>query len=160
MARATADEVRALLIKAGATDAEAGKVVTALESAGLSPPQMRSWLASPSRGYAVAVRTTRIGTVTADWKLVPLWAVEDGYADAVIAAAEAFAAATPEERLLARTLLCDLADVRRITLSGNFEDCTRLVDWMRDERLHDALHAVERGEIDPVQLRARGPLLP
>jgi hypothetical protein len=112
----------------------------------------------------------------------------------VIAAAESFASATPQERVIARTLLCDVAAVQRIThqdpdrvamteriaklllaklrkdvsvreaihvaLSGDFDDTTRLVDWMRDDRLPAALDALEHGTIDPVALRARGPLIP
>jgi hypothetical protein len=47
-----------------------------------------------------------------------------------------------------------------VALSGGFDDATRLVDWMRDERLPVALDALEQGTIDPVELRARGPLIP
>jgi hypothetical protein len=47
-----------------------------------------------------------------------------------------------------------------VALSGGFDDTTRLVDWMRDERLAVALDALQRGTIDRVALRARGPLVP
>jgi hypothetical protein len=44
------------------------------------------------------------------------------------------------------------------TLSGDFDDTTRLVDWMLDERLDRALQSLRDGTIDPVALRERGPM--
>jgi hypothetical protein len=128
-----------------------------------------------------------------EWKQVPTHAVESGRADAVLAAAREFAAATADERYISRTLLCELDGVRRLThgdqgreaivveiarrlkstlgkevhvnevvqqvLSGSFDgDRTRLVDWMLDDRLPDALAAIEAGRIDPVTLNQQDAL--
>jgi hypothetical protein len=43
-----------------------------------------------------------------------------------------------------------------ILLCGTFDDLTRLVDGMRDDRLGQAVDAIESGAIDPVELRALG----
>jgi hypothetical protein len=44
-------------------------------------------------------------------------------------------------------------EVVQQVLSGSFEaDHTRLIDWMLDERLPDALAAITTGRIDPVAL--------
>jgi hypothetical protein len=190
MPRATRETILDMLRREGATDAEATRIVEALEGAGLSPPAMRVWLDQPQRAYAV-----RIGIVVAgvEWKQVPTHAIEAGRADAVIAAAEEFAAATPDERYISQTMLCDLDGVRRLThgdpdrtamvvdiarrlknalrkevhvnevvqqvLSGSFDgDQTRLVDWMLDERLADALEAITTRRTDPVALNQQNAL--
>jgi hypothetical protein len=185
MPRATRDTVLDMLRTEGATDREATRIVDALEQAGLSPPQMRAWLDHPQKAYSVSIGIVLAGV---EWRQVPTHAIEDGRADAVIAAAEEFAAASSEERYISRTLLCELDGVRRLThsdpartaivvdiarrlknalrkevhvnevvqqvLSGSLVDGdqTRLVDWMLDERLADALEAITTGRIDPVAL--------
>ena len=78
MPRATVEDVAVLLVRAGATDEQAEHLVAMLGGAGLSPAQMRAWLASPSHGYSVQVDTVTIGAVTAPWQLVPSWVIEDG----------------------------------------------------------------------------------
>jgi len=129
-----------------------------------------------------------------EWRQVPTHAIEAGRADAVIAAAEEFAAATPDERYISQTLVCELDGVRRLThgdpdrtamvvdiarrlktalrkevhvnevvqqvLSGSLleGDQTRLVDWMLDERLPDALEAIATGRIDPIALNQQDAL--
>jgi hypothetical protein len=125
--------ILALLSDAGATDAEAARIVEALEKAGLNPPAMRMWLEHPRRAYAV-----RAGFVVAgvEWKQVPAHAVGAGRADAVVAAAEEFAAATPDERYVSQTLLCDLESVRRLT-HGDPDRLAMVVDIAR--RLKHAL---------------------
>lgn len=190
MPRATRDTILAMLRTEGATDVDATRIVEALGEAGLNPPAMRVWLDHPRRAYGV-----RIGIVIAgvEWKQVPTHAIESGRPDAVVAAAEEFAAATPDERFISQTLLCDLDRVRRLThrdpdrtavvvdiarrlknalhkevhvnelvqqvLSGSFEDDqTRLIDWMLDERLPDALEAIITGRIDPVALNQQDAL--
>jgi hypothetical protein len=189
MARATRQEVTALLVGEGATEPQAARIIAALDAAGLTPPRMRSWLANPDRSYGVSVGFEIFGV---DFRQVPTHAIEDGHVDAVIAAAEEFAAASADERYICLTLVCRLDDARRLThenpqrtamvkriaellhsrlrkdvavhealkttLSGDLEDLTRLADWMTDERLPRALEALETGVIDPVALRARGPL--
>jgi hypothetical protein len=72
MARATVEDIAALLVDAGATDGQAEQLIATLARAGLSPPQMRTWLASPARGYSVRVDNVTIGAVTAPWKLIRL----------------------------------------------------------------------------------------
>ena len=65
-------------------------------------------------------------------------------------------------KLLLAKLRKDVAvrEAIHVTLSGDLADMTRLVDWMGDERLPVALDALERGALDPVRLRARGPVVP
>lgn len=189
MSRATRADIVTLLTKEGAVTEEAEAIVVALERAELNPSQMRVWLADSARAYNVSVGATVLGV---DLKQVPTHAIEGGRADAVQGAAERFAAAAPEERMLCRTFLCDLDAVRRLsrgederlqllceaagllrgklkkdiavsealqtTLSGNFDDTTRLVDWMSDDRLAEAVEALRTGAIDVVELRKQGPL--
>jgi hypothetical protein len=127
MPRATRDAILEMLRTEGATDAEATRIVEVLEQAGLNAAAMRLWLSHPRRAYPV-----RIGIVVAgvEWKQVPTHAVESGRADAVVAAAEKFAAATADERFLSRTLLCDLEGVRRLT-RGDPDRTAMLVDLAR-----------------------------
>jgi hypothetical protein len=190
MPRATRDAVLAMLRAEGATGAEAIRIVQALENAGLKPPAMRIWLDHPRRAYSVNAGVVVAGV---EWQQVPTHAIEAGRADVVVAAAEAFAAATPDERYLSQTLLCDLDGVRRLThgdperiamvvdiarrlmkalrkqvhvnevvqqlLAGCFgADETRLIDWMLDERLPDALEAIRTGRVDPVALNQQNTL--
>jgi hypothetical protein len=185
MPRATRDTILDMLRAEGATDTEATRIIDALERAGLNPPQMRAWLDHPRKAYSVSIGIVIAGV---EWKQAPTHAVEVGRADAVVAAAEEFAAASPDERYISRTLLCELDGVRRLThgdpvrtgmvvgiarrlknalrkevrvnevvqqvLSGSLVDGdqTRLVDWMLDERLADALDAITTDRIDPVAL--------
>ena len=185
MARATVQDIQRLLREEGASDEDATRIVSALERAEVPPPRMRAWLASPDRAYPVSTGHVVDGV---DFKQVPVHAIEDGRADVVVQAAEAFAAASPDERFISLTCLCGLDAVRRLThdnpertamvvriaeilrnrlrkevlvnetlqtpLSGDFEDTTRLVDWMLDERLPDAVRALETAELDPVELHA------
>lgn len=192
MARATRDTILAMLRAEGATDPDATRIVEALEEAGLNPPAMRVWLDHPQRAYTVSIGVVLAAGV--EWKQVPTHAVEAGRADAVIAAAEEFAAATPDERYISQTLICELDGVRRLThgdpdrtamvvdigrrlknalrkevhvnevvqqvLSGSLfdGDQTRLVDWMLDERLPDALEAITTNRIDPIALNQQDAL--
>jgi hypothetical protein len=61
---------------------------------------------------------------------VPTHAVEARRADAVVAAAEASAAATPDERFISQTLLCDLDRVRRLT-HGDPDRTAMVIDITR-----------------------------
>jgi hypothetical protein len=187
VARATRDDVLALLREGGASEAQAERIVAALAAAGLAPPRMRSWLSHPERGYSVSVGFVLMGV---EWMQKPLHAIELGFADAVVEATEEYAAASPDERFIALTCACDLQQVRRMThgdpdrtamvvriarlllarlrkdvhvhdtlkttLSGDYDDLTRLADWMTDERLPAALEALESDALDPVALHATG----
>ena len=113
MPRATRDTILDMLRREGATEQEATQIVAALEQAGLNPPQMRAWLAHPFKAYALSIGMMLAPDV--EWKQVPTHAIEDGRADAVLAAAEEFAAASAAERYISRTLLCELDGVRRLT---------------------------------------------
>jgi hypothetical protein len=53
MARASKHDVLKLLGDAGASDDHAGRIVDVLARAGLEPPGMHMWLASPDRSYSV-----------------------------------------------------------------------------------------------------------
>ncbi len=143
----------------------------------------------PDRSYSVDIDRKLVGE---PWLAKPLEAVALGRADAAVAAAERFAAASPDERFISLTCNCNLESVRRLThddpgrtavvreiaqilldklrkdqavnealqttLSGNFDDTTRLVDWMLDQRLDQALECLRDGTIDPVALRDAGPM--
>jgi hypothetical protein len=186
MARATVQDIERLLLDAGASDEDATRIVSALQRAEVAPPRMRAWLASSDRAYPVSTGDVLDGV---DFEKVPIHAIEDGRSDVVVQAAEAFAAASADERFISLTCLCGLDAVRRLThddpvrttvvvriaeilrsrlrkevlvnetlqttLSGDFEDTTRIVDWMLGERLPDVLRALETGELDPVELHAR-----
>lgn len=192
MPRATRDTILAMLRAEGATDADATRTVDALAEAGLNPPAMRVWLGHPQRAYTVSIGVMLAADV--EWRQVPTHAIEAGRADAVIAAAEEFAAATPDERYISQTLVCELDGVRRLThgdpdrtamvvdiarrlktalrkevhvnevvqqvLSGSLldGDQTRLIDWMLDERLPDALEAITTARIDPIALNQQDAL--
>jgi hypothetical protein len=112
MARATRETVHAMLCAEGATPTQADRIIEALEQSGLNPPAMRIWLDHPDRAYPVS---TGLVVDDVEFKQVSTHAIEAGHAQAVIAAAESFAAATPEERLISQTLLCELEAVRRLT---------------------------------------------
>jgi hypothetical protein len=190
MPRANRHAIVERLREHGATEGEAAHIVGALARAGLNPPAMRVWLEHPRRAFSV---NSGIVVAGVELKRVPADAIQQGQTGAVVAAAEAFAAAGPDERYIARTLLCDLDGVRRLThgapertatvveiarrlkaalgkevhvnevvqqvLTGSFDgDQTRLIDWMRDERLGDALEAIVTGRIDPVALNRQNAL--
>jgi hypothetical protein len=124
-------------------------------------------------------------------EVMPIEAIEDGDAEVVLEAAEAFAAASEDERFISLTCLCDVDAVRRLThgdvtrtaavreiarlllnalrkdvlvsetlqtvFPGDPDD-TRLVDWIADQRLDDALTALRSGSLNPIELRKEGEL--
>lgn len=116
---------------------------------------MRAWLSHPSKAYNVDVGKRLLDVV---WKQVPTHAIEDGHADKIIAAAREFAAASPEDRRLSRTFLCELDGVARLTHG----DAERRAKLMRiAELLLNSLkkEALEEGRLDPVAIRQRGPMV-
>lgn len=115
MSRASRDQVLASIREMGATADEAEAIVAALEAAGLKPHAIPAWLNHPDRNYGIATRTARIAGREYPMQYTPLRCIQDGFVDRVIAAARAFAAASPEERFISRTFLCDLDEVRRLT---------------------------------------------
>ena len=115
MTRRTTADIVALLVDAGAELGTAERIVTALEAAGLKPDRMRSWLTHPQRAYGV----TTVPMVIAGREHWPQYppdrAIQDGWAGAVVEAAEQLAAASDDERFISLNCLCSLDAVRRLT---------------------------------------------
>jgi hypothetical protein len=187
--RSTRADIKELLAGAGASLDETEAIICALEDAGLNPPAMRRWLMHPHGSYSLDIGRKLLDV---PWLAAPIEAVALGHSTAVVAAAETFAAASPDERFISRACACNLESVRRLThddpgrtakvreivqillnrlrkdqavdealqttLSGDFVDTTRLVDWMLDDRLDYALESLRDGTTDPVALRERGPM--
>jgi hypothetical protein len=73
---------------------------------------MRRWLSHPDRSYSLDIGRKLVGE---PWLAAPLEAIELGHSAAVVAAAQSFAAASPDERFISLTCTCNLASVRRLT---------------------------------------------
>ena len=97
------------LAAAGAPREIADAIAGALLGCGLSPGEAREWLTHERRSYPIGDPMMLSQT--------PIELIEGGESEAVLAAAEAFAAAAPEERAIARLFGCDVAAVRRLTRS-------------------------------------------
>ena len=113
--RATADSVARRLAEAGAPQETANAIVATLMGCGLSAPEAAEWLYHPERGYPIR-RPFEMG----DGERLMLSSgslglIERGEAEAVLAEARKFAAALPEERLIARLFWGDIDAVRRLT---------------------------------------------
>jgi hypothetical protein len=104
-----------MLSSHGADSAIAVAIVEALERAGLKPARMRGWLASSTRAYTVNTGTMVIDGTEYPRGQTPIFAVEDGHQALVLEAARAFAAASPEEREICLTFLCELDDLHAMT---------------------------------------------
>lgn len=185
--RATLNEVIDLLRAEGASGEEASRIVDALGRAGLSPPQMRAWLTHPRRAYALKVNIVGVDLMEGPAHAVAAGRVEaviaaaEQFADAsrderflsrtLICEIDAVRRLTQNDpnrtamlvriaKLLLNRLGKDIAvnEALQTTLSGGLDDTTRLIDWMLDDRLPDAVRALESGRVDPVVLRDRGPL--
>jgi hypothetical protein len=98
------------LVDAGASPDVAGAIAAALLGCGLSPAQAREWLTHERRAYPIGdpMMLAR----------APVVLVEEGDSEAVLAAAEAFAAAQPAERAIARLFGGDVQAARRLTRSN------------------------------------------
>jgi hypothetical protein len=107
--------VAELLRSHGADAAMAAAIVEALEHAGLKPARMRGWLASSTRAYTVNTGTLVIAGTEYPRGQTPIFAVEDGHQVLVLEAARAFASASPEEREICLTCLCELDDLQAMT---------------------------------------------
>ncbi|WP_157591764.1 hypothetical protein [Solirubrobacter soli] len=97
------------LVAAGASREVADAIAGTLLGCGLSPGDAREWLTHERRSYPIGDPMMLSQT--------PLELIEAGESDAVLAAAEEFAAAAPEERTIARLFGCDVAAARRLTRS-------------------------------------------
>lgn len=109
------------LVAHGAEPEVAVAIAGALEASGLSVTEARAWLSE--RGGEFPAN----GMWTPDWawRQVPVDAIEDGHASLVLEAARRFAAATSDERLIARALGRDVAAARALT--GSDERRTQTV---------------------------------
>jgi hypothetical protein len=101
--RDTEDSVTRRLIEAGAPRETAEAIVATLLACGLSPGDAREWISHPEMGYPIPAHG------------IAIVAVEHGDAEAVLAAAQGFADALPEERLIARLFWGDIEAARRLT---------------------------------------------
>jgi hypothetical protein len=107
--RETTESVAARIVAAGASREVADEIAGALLGCGLSPSEAREWLAHESRAYPIGEPMLL--------SQAPLVLVERGEGAAVLAAALEFAAATPEERTIARLFGGDVGAARRLTRS-------------------------------------------
>jgi hypothetical protein len=97
------------LMAAGAPRDVADAIAGALLGCGLSPSEAREWLVHDRRSYPIGDPMMLAQA--------PIVLIERGDSEAVLAAAEEFAAATPEERTIARLFGGDVSAVRRLTRS-------------------------------------------
>jgi hypothetical protein len=67
------------------------------------------------RTLTAATRSTSDANSSVNPGSPPLEAIELGHSAAVVAAAQSFAAASPDERFISLTCTCNLASVRRLT---------------------------------------------
>lgn len=113
--RHTAATVAELLVAHGADPTMAARIVETLMRAGQSAAEARAWLAHPARGYPVTTGDVEVAGETFPVRQTPIFAVENGAAETVLAAAEEFAAASEDERFIARWFGGNVQDVRRLT---------------------------------------------
>jgi hypothetical protein len=113
--RRTRADVVQLVVDHGAPHDVARAIADALARAGLSPDASRQWLAHPTRAYAVVTGRLSIGGFEYPRKQTPVFAIDDGHAEKVLAAATRFAEASEDERFIALWFGGELDDVRRMT---------------------------------------------
>jgi hypothetical protein len=104
--RDTTDSVARRLVAAGAQRELADAIVDALTGCGLAPRDVAEWLFHPELGYPIRRPFDSNGAVAL---------IEAGEAERVLTAAREFAAASPDERLIARLFWADINGVRRLT---------------------------------------------
>jgi hypothetical protein len=97
------------LMDAGAPRDVADAIAAALLGCGLSPSEAREWLAHERRSYPIGDPMMLSQS--------PIVLIEHGESEAVLAAADEFAAATPQERTIARLFGADVEAARRLTRS-------------------------------------------
>jgi hypothetical protein len=138
------DSVTALLEGAGANPDTAAQTVRALAAAGLSFAEARAWLCHPTRAYPVLIGEVEIAGIAEPQRQTPIYAIEDGHEQHVLAAAEQFKAASREERAISRSLGCDIDDTRRLTgrVPTRAAAIARLVELLRN-RLRKPEHVAD-----------------
>lgn len=108
------EAVVAELVEIGAPTSTAEAIVAALGRAGLTAHDARVWLTDPELAYAHDVPWT-MGDQVIMLKAGSRSMIEQGKADVVLAAAEEYAAASVDERTIARLFGGSLDDARRLT---------------------------------------------
>jgi hypothetical protein len=130
----TKESVTALLVEAGADPGTAAQTIAALAAAGLSFAEARAWLCHPTRAYPVATGELDIAGIVETRRQTPIYAIEDGHQQHVLAAAEQFKAASNNERMISRYFGCDLDDARRLTGGDDAKTAViaRIAELLRD----------------------------
>src|SRR5687768_8293491 len=113
--RDTEDSVARRLTEAGAPRETAEAIVATLLGCRLSPREVREWLSHPELAYPIQVPFEMPDGTEIVLSNTPMVLVEKGDADVVLAEAREFAAALPEERLIARLFWGDIDAARRLT---------------------------------------------
>ena len=108
------DSVVAVLVEMGAPSDTAGAIVDALLEAGLSAGEAKTWVSDPDRSYPHSV-PWEMGDQVIMLKAGSRSMIEQGKADVVLAAADAFAEASDDDRTIARLFWGSLDDARRMT---------------------------------------------
>jgi hypothetical protein len=107
-------DVVAELVELGAPTDAAEAIVAALRAAGLSDREAHVWVSDPDRAYPHSV-PWEMGDQVIMLKAGSRSMIEQGKVDVVLAAAEEFAAASDDERTIARLYWGSLDDARRLT---------------------------------------------
>src|SRR5688572_26894655 len=108
------DSVVAVLVEMGAPSDTARAIVDALLEAGLSAGEAKTWVSDPDRCYPHSV-PWEMGDQVIMLKAGSRSMIEQGKADVVLSAAQEFAAASEDERTIARLFWGSLDDARRLT---------------------------------------------
>ena len=113
--RTSYESVVELLVGAGSPPETAREIVQTLAGAGLSAPKARQWLAHPQRAYLVVTGHNVIAGTVLPREQTPIFAIEDGYVQAVREAAVRFASASDDERFISWWFGGDIDATRRLT---------------------------------------------
>jgi hypothetical protein len=103
------------LTEAGAPHETAEAIVATLLGCGLGARDAREWLSHPELGYPIQRPVDMGDGHPIVLSQGPMTLVERGEAEVVLDAAREFAAALPEERLIARLFWGDIDAARRLT---------------------------------------------
>jgi len=113
--RDTEESVARRLTEAGAPRETADEIVATLLGSGLSPREAREWLSHPELSYPIKLPFEMPDGSSMMLSNTPIVLVSRGDAEVVLAEAQEFADALPEERLIARLFWGDIDAARRLT---------------------------------------------
>ena len=113
--RDTEESVARRLTEAGAPRETADAIVATLLGCGLSPREAREWLSHPELSYPIKLPFEMPDGSSMMLSNTPIVLVSRGDAEVVLAEAQEFADALPEERLIARLFWGDIDAARRLT---------------------------------------------